>query len=397
MALSEASFMRTKEFRVLQALVLYLIALQSLGDDENVWMMLGVAIRIASTLGLPQDIGEDATDTQPRYRLEMRRRLWWAIIALDARVTRILGRTGYLSHNFSEVPRPANVDDSDLFPSMDRILDANHLTESVYVRYRATLSDVLPFIYASGNAQDKCTGLLEIIDEAERRIEEQFIQHIDKTVPIQLLTFVAGRGYILRVKLAMYSIYPDTPDPKAQTPYASDAFGLAKDSMDIFILLWTTPSLKQWQWHWKDFFGWHTLRILVKEISKISNCSKAIDAWRLVKQAASLAVSALKLGEKKTRLVGDLRMLIEAGDVRPTAPQDSSWYGTGSMVRSIRPGMGTNPHNAMLPGMSRSFEDGQEGLGDKDNASSNNDFDLNRINWTEMDRILLQLGSYNGS
>lgn len=399
-ALYKANFMNTREMRVLQALVLHLIALQSLGEDETVWMMLAIAIRIASTLGLPQDIGDDALahGSHSPYQIEVMRRLWWAILALDARVTRILGRTGYLSHNFKDVPRPANADDNALFPSMDSMpLDVGGLTDSTYVRYRATLSDVLPFIYASGNAKDKCTGLIDMIDGAERQIEEEFIQHCDKSIPMHLLTFVAGRGYIIRVKLAVYSIYPLTDDPAIQLPYASEAFWLAKDSMDLFILLWTDPSLKPWHWHWKDFFGWHTLRVLVQEIAKRSSCSKVIEAWKLVKKAASLAVSVLKLGEEKARLVGDLRMLIEAADVRPMTPADSYTYGLGSIVRSIRPGMGTNPHNAMFPGMNKAFMNNEGADQEVPDARTpvKDEFDLQRVNWTEMDRILLQLGTYS--
>lgn len=394
-ALSRAKFMKTRDFRVLQALTLYLIALQSLGDDETVWMVLGIVIRIASVLGLPHDVSEEAASRSAHssYRLEMMRRLWWAIVALDARVTRILGRTGYLSHNFNLIPRQANVDDNRLSPSMiDIAEDSTGLTDVVYVRYRATLSDVLPFIYASGNSKEKSSGILEMIADAEHRIEDQFMQHCDKSVPIQLLTLIAGRGYIKRVKLAMYSIYPDAEDATTQVPYASEAFWLAKDSMDLFILLWTDPSLKQWQWHWRDFFGWHTLRMLVREIAKRSSCSKVIDAWKLVKKAASLAVTALRLGEEKARLVGDLRMLIEAADVQAVTSLDSYSPGTGAMVRSIMPGMGSNPHNALFPGMGSSLAVSRNTDGNADAV----EFDLKKVNWTEIDRILLQLGTYIG-
>lgn len=400
-ALSEADFMKTRNFRVLQGFVLYLIGLQSLRDDETVWTMLGIAIRVASSMGLPQDIGNAAIhdSSQSSYRLEMRRRLWWAILALDARVTRILGRTGYLSHNFDEIPRPANVDDAFLSPSMSEIgEDSGGLSDAVYVRFRATLSDVLPIIYAKGNAADRCTDLIKMIEDAERQIEDEFIQYCDMTVPAQLLTFVAGRGYIKRLKLAMYSIFPVTENETPDTPYASEAFWLAKDSMDLFILLWTDASLKPWHWHWKDFFGWHTLRILVREISRRKSRAEALEAWKLVKVAAGLAVSAMKLGEEKSRLVGDLRMLIEAADVGPADSPERYPSGRGSMVRSIKPGMGSNPHNAMFPAMNMSFSTGVDLSQTKDSDNSNQGmFDLTKINWTEMDRVLLQLGTHSGS
>jgi len=64
-ALTDAGFPTTKSISVLQSLMLYLIALQSLWEEEMAWSMLGVAIRVARSMGLPcmleRDLGDSAT------------------------------------------------------------------------------------------------------------------------------------------------------------------------------------------------------------------------------------------------------------------------------------------------------------------------------------------------
>lgn len=225
------------------------------------------------------------------------------------------------------------------------------------------------------------------------------MQYCDNSVPFHHLIYIACRGYIMRLKLALYAISPSPDDPNAKMPYAPAAFQLARDSMKIVHLaVWTDPGLRQWQWHWKDWFGFHTLRVLVQEIAsrRGSSSSEAIEAWMLVRRAATLVVSACKLGPEKARLVGDLRILIEAGDVWRKRSADGYVYGNGAMRR---PAMGAKAHSfpgmnaasASVSGLTLGYE---EDGGGRDTMPY--DFDLGRVNWKEMDRVLVRLEGYTG-
>jgi len=77
-ALAKAGFMETQEFRVMQALVLFLIGVRRYDGTTFVWTMIGVALRTSQRLGLHRDgscFGINAFDT------EERRRLFWQLIS----------------------------------------------------------------------------------------------------------------------------------------------------------------------------------------------------------------------------------------------------------------------------------------------------------------------------
>lgn len=52
-------------------------------DPCSLWTLLGVAVRIGQGLGLHRD--GTSLGLSP-FEIEMRRRLWWNIVVLDARV-----------------------------------------------------------------------------------------------------------------------------------------------------------------------------------------------------------------------------------------------------------------------------------------------------------------------
>jgi hypothetical protein len=78
-ALVNASFLKTSDLMVLQALVLFNTALQSY-DARVIWILTGVAGRIGQRIGLHRD---PATLGLPPFECEIRRRVWWQIMMQD--------------------------------------------------------------------------------------------------------------------------------------------------------------------------------------------------------------------------------------------------------------------------------------------------------------------------
>lgn len=82
-ALVNAHLLRTTEKDVLQAYVLFLLAVRSRYDTNTFWVLTGVAIRIGQRLGLHRD-GDDF-GLKP-FDAEMRRRLFWQLLPLEGSV-----------------------------------------------------------------------------------------------------------------------------------------------------------------------------------------------------------------------------------------------------------------------------------------------------------------------
>jgi hypothetical protein len=81
-ALARANFLFCDETIILQALVIFLILLRRNDDARKIWTLTGLAVRIAQTLGIHRD---GSHFNLPPFEIEMRRRLWWQVLILDAR------------------------------------------------------------------------------------------------------------------------------------------------------------------------------------------------------------------------------------------------------------------------------------------------------------------------
>ena len=107
------------------------MSLQNRYNRHATWILNGVVIRIAQKMGLHRD-GE-ALGLSP-FDTEMRRRVWWQIIMLDAKYALMSG----LSH--SHLPRswdtkpPKNINDADLYPAAtEPIQDREGPTEMIMI------------------------------------------------------------------------------------------------------------------------------------------------------------------------------------------------------------------------------------------------------------------------
>ncbi|KAG5660910.1 hypothetical protein KAF25_002553, partial [Fusarium avenaceum] len=80
--LGSTDFLRRSDLTTLQALVFYLLSLQSYSHTHSTWIFSGICVRMAQKMGLHRD-GE--TLGLPPFETEIRRRLWWQIYMLDAR------------------------------------------------------------------------------------------------------------------------------------------------------------------------------------------------------------------------------------------------------------------------------------------------------------------------
>ncbi|ETS80340.1 hypothetical protein PFICI_07869 [Pestalotiopsis fici W106-1] len=131
---ARVAFMRTGilhkyDFVVLQALVLYQLSLMGRYDRHAAWILNGVIIRIAQKLGLHRDgelLGLSAFDT------EMRRRVWWQIILLDAIYAMLSGFGQSMLPRQWDTKEPTNVNDADLFPSMTKVEPKDGPTDMVH-------------------------------------------------------------------------------------------------------------------------------------------------------------------------------------------------------------------------------------------------------------------------
>jgi Fungal specific transcription factor domain len=80
-ALAKADFLNVPDLVTVQAFAIFLFLVRRYKSPTYVWMMTGLVIRIGQALGLHRG-GSHFKNFTP-YEAEIRRRVWWALCALD--------------------------------------------------------------------------------------------------------------------------------------------------------------------------------------------------------------------------------------------------------------------------------------------------------------------------
>ncbi|RGP67728.1 transcription factor [Fusarium sporotrichioides] len=129
-ALNKVNYLRNYDMAILQALVLYLISLQGRSNHDAVWVLSGAVIRIAHKMGVHRD-GENLGLTP--FETEIRRRVWWQIVALDSMYAATSGMRPTSLLSGADTKKPQNVNDIDFSPDSVAIQSQEGPTEMAFV------------------------------------------------------------------------------------------------------------------------------------------------------------------------------------------------------------------------------------------------------------------------
>ncbi|KAH8433127.1 fungal specific transcription factor domain-containing protein [Aspergillus melleus] len=110
--------MNQPEMTALQALAIFVTCLRVHEAGRSAWVLNGLAIRLAQSLGLHRD-GADL-QLSP-FDTEMRLRLWWHLCVLDSRAPEDQGFELTLDAPNRALRLPLNIDDHQLFPTMTQL------------------------------------------------------------------------------------------------------------------------------------------------------------------------------------------------------------------------------------------------------------------------------------
>jgi hypothetical protein len=137
------------------------------------------------------------------FEVEMRRRLWWQIVHIDTRAAEVSGAGTALLNYTWNTKIPSNFNDGDLFPDMRTVPpERPGLTELSYLRIRcemaeyyrksrgARVTDPLPF-------KDKA------IDEFEQRIEKEYLNYCDPSIPIHYMCIIMAKSGFCKLRIGM--------------------------------------------------------------------------------------------------------------------------------------------------------------------------------------------------
>ncbi|KAI9826474.1 MAG: hypothetical protein M1819_007367 [Sarea resinae] len=107
--------MNRPEMTALQALAIYVTCLRAHEIGRSVWVLNGLAIRLAQSIGVHRD---GACLQLSPFETEMRLRLWWHLCVLDSRAPEDQGFQPTVDVMNGELRLPLNVNDNQIYPDM---------------------------------------------------------------------------------------------------------------------------------------------------------------------------------------------------------------------------------------------------------------------------------------
>ncbi|EXJ95204.1 hypothetical protein A1O1_00323 [Capronia coronata CBS 617.96] len=255
-ALVNASWLKTTAMPVMQAYVLFLMAMRTQIDPHTFWILTGVAVRIAQRMGLHHD-GESLG--LPPFDVEMRRRVFWQLLPLEGYAGQISGTGISITPDSWDTRQPLNVNDDQIYPGMTQMPEEQTgATEMIYCLARTELSK----FYTRTGVKTKEVGaslqlrdneqLEKLIDEVENTIEAKYLRYCDIVDPLHFLTLGRIRSAANVVRL--HSRMPQLMKKSVGDHERRALCVLAQKILEADSAVYSHPRMKKFHWSFKSFF-----------------------------------------------------------------------------------------------------------------------------------------------
>ncbi|KAH6675231.1 hypothetical protein F5X68DRAFT_264370 [Plectosphaerella plurivora] len=296
-ASARAGFMEATSLMTMQAHVLYLAALRGEADPRAMWAMMGLAARAAQSFGLHRDGGH--WEHLSPFSVEMRRRLWWQLLDLDARISEDNGRSPLIAETRFDTQMPLNVHDTDLDKKMHELPDSRTgITNITISLIRFELTNLLRRVLLSLEDEDKQTvkeSGESWVTRGQQWIEKTYLINLDTSQPFAYIVATYARLVMSKMWLVIYA--PSTKRHEAteiDSDISAKLFMSSVEAIEEGNRLSSDPQVSPYTWYFERDVQWHSMIILLSELCRNSSGCLVDRAW----SAIELLVRDRFLGEK---------------------------------------------------------------------------------------------------
>jgi len=319
--LRRAGLWRTSELSVLQAFILFLSSIQNVVEPRSVSCFTGVADRIARRLGLHRAASHSKMSPVEQ---EVRKRVWWELVLLDARVLEKIGIGSSSIASDWNARLPSGLSDADL-DSLQRPLSNPSTQPSSEMIFFLVRVEGAHFLARTRNQKgtQKSSGevgrlerKLHMIDDFERRLQSRLLCYCDTALPLHRMAIMLAQLVISRLRMSIHAVEESTCRGESQRA----AVGLqflqhCSFNLNSYNDMREDASLTCFKWFMLQnlpIVGYiHILRLL-----QIHTFGSAVDqAWEAVRRFRStgvrLVVDSLTMKAWKARIAASPNTYIE--------------------------------------------------------------------------------------
>ncbi|KAG9614701.1 hypothetical protein KCU77_g368, partial [Aureobasidium melanogenum] len=280
--LVDANFMEVATTENLQALVLYLIAARQHRTPQSLWMVIGVAVRLAHRLGIHR---EKNLQSMTVFAAEMNRRLWWQLHLLNRHYVNLcedIDSSDPAHILIFDTKRPLNLNEADLHPDMTTLPpEREGITDMVFCSIRYEIGSFVRDLSLTAESQSR----IGAIQQLEARLEEKYARHCDGSIPLQRVSrcFVRTTGYRLALR---HCHLTHGANENLSVDDRHQAFDTALLLLQTQNSSCANPMLDRYRWHTKLFYCFEALfpvlhTLAFQELGE----STASEAWQQVSLA----------------------------------------------------------------------------------------------------------------
>jgi hypothetical protein len=342
-ALVNASFLKTTDMSILQALVLFLLSCRYFYDPHTYWILTGVAVRIAQRMGLHRD-GEKL-GLLP-FDVQMRRRLFYQLLPLDLLASQLSGTGIGTMPDSWDTQQPLNINDDQIWPGMTKAPEERKgATEMMFCVTRSTIGMVIAragkSMHGAGSGPFQNYNEVEpVIREVENKIEEEYIRYCDMINPLHFMTTIFARSAItaLRIRVRL----PKVKNKTITKEERQELLRLSQKIIDADTAAYGHANLRRYQWYMTSFFVWGLWDSLIFVLTSLSrpgydllSPAETDAAWSRVGQVYSHHDELVE--SKRALHIAVGRLALKAWDANPASSnlQEPAFVAT---LRSLRKG-----------------------------------------------------------
>lgn len=293
-ALAKADFLNVPNFILVQAFVNFLALLRRHDSPSFVWMMTGLAIRMAISLGLHRD-GSKFPNLSP-YDVEMRRRVWWSICMLDVRTSEDQGTEFTITEGSFDTKIASNINNADIGPDAKVMTpEREGLTDMTFPRISARTVMIVREVMAQGAQSSSIEEKSLLLQNICHSTEEIYLQYVTESSIGYWVSVTIAR--LVTAKMTLFIYLPllfSSPSEQLTGEIRAKLLVCAIEVAEYNHALNSEQSCRHWRWVYQTYIHWHAIVYMLIEICRVP--------WSPIVERAWVALHSAWLVPPQSRL-----------------------------------------------------------------------------------------------
>ncbi|KAL7956638.1 hypothetical protein V8C34DRAFT_208687 [Trichoderma compactum] len=290
MHLAGADMLENPTVVLLQGLAIYLASSRAYYHGRGIWILNGLALRMAHSIGLHRD--GTKLGMSP-FESEVRRRLWWHFLARDGRAAEDHGIDSWSTVPGYDTKMPLNVDDNELRPDMKELpLPHNGWTKMslplTCMEVAQTLQNMANLSMTPSGPTPKEVIRSNMFSQLRSRVEH-YIKPCNPVIPIQRMAMKTALAMVHKIDFVTRQQLAILENPDKRNAFATEANLLsALRCLEIHLELWGDELLRPYRWCMNGHPQYHMLLYVLWHLCVCPTGPTVERAWAVVEKMFEL-------------------------------------------------------------------------------------------------------------